>query len=42
MTPDSEILKSHLDDCHDRIEDHFINFLTEEYRVNLELEVEDY
>jgi len=42
MTPDPEILQSHLDDCHDRIEDHFINFLTDEYRKNLELDVEDY
>jgi len=42
MTPDPELLKSHLDDCHDRIEDHFINFLTDEYRKYLELDVEDY
>ncbi len=39
---DPEILKSHLDDCHDRIEDYFVNFLTDEYRNYLELEVDDY
>jgi len=42
MPPDFEILNSHLDDCHDRIEDYFINFLTEEYRSNLELSVDNY
>ncbi len=42
MAPDPEILQSHLDDCHDRIEDYFINFLTDEYRKDLELDIEDY
>jgi len=42
IAPDPEFLNSHLNECHDRIEDYFINFLTEEYRVALELEVEDY
>ncbi len=40
--PDTEILESHLNECHDRIEDYFINFLTDEYRDALELEVKDY
>jgi len=42
ITPDPEILRSYLDDCHERIEDHFIIFLTDEYRKALELDVEDY
>lgn len=42
IAPDPEILRSHLDDCHDRIEDHFIKFLTDEYRKDLELDIEDY
>lgn len=42
MAPDPESLQSLLDDCHDTIEDHFIDFLTDEYRKDLELEVEEY
>ena len=41
IAPDPENLASHLNECHDRVEDYFINFLTDEYRVALELEVED-
>lgn len=39
MEPQTDILESHLNDCHDRIEEYFINFLTEEYRKELELEI---
>ncbi|MFW9972116.1 MAG: TIGR04255 family protein [Candidatus Odinarchaeota archaeon] len=42
MPSNPEHLKSHLDECHDRIEDHFITFLTDEYRKDIELEVKDY
>lgn len=42
MEPQSNLLKQYLDDCHDKIEDYFINFLTKEYREELELEIDDY
>ena len=42
MTPDIEILCNHLDDCHNRIEDCFIKFLTAEYRSELALDVVPY
>lgn len=39
MEPRTDKLESYLNDCHDRVEDYFINFLTEEYRKSLELEI---
>lgn len=42
MSPDPQILQNFLNDCHDRIEDYFVNFLTETYRRDLELEIIDY
>lgn len=42
MEPQSNLLKQYLDDCHDKIEDYFINFLTKEYREELELVIDDY
>ncbi len=41
MIPQPYILKEHLDDCHDRTEDYFITFLTQEYRDKLGLEISD-